>query len=277
MNIEYLTSRGLCQEGIEKTPDWGDDGSGFPLSARADYLFPMETSTTILLVSAVSIGFLHTLLGPDHYIPFVAMARVGGWSKRKTLLITVLCGLGHVAGSVLLGVVGIAFGLSLSRLETVEASRGSWAAWALIVFGILYTVWGLRRATRGHTHSHLHPHADGTIHSHPHSHSGDHLHPHADPTRAQMTPWVLFVIFLLGPCEALIPILMFPAATQSWAALFLVTGVFGAATILTMSGLVLLGLEGIQRLPFPRAQRFGHALAGLAVLLCGVAIEFIGL
>jgi len=237
----------------------------------------MDTSTTILLISAVSIGFLHTLLGPDHYVPFVAMARVGEWSRKKTLLITTLCGVGHVAGSVLLGVIGIAFGFSLSRLETVEASRGSWAAWALIVFGLLYTVWGLRRAARGHTHSHLHPHADGTVHAHSHSHVGDHLHPHPETNRAKMTPWVLFVIFLLGPCEALIPILMFPAATESWGALFLVTGAFGVATVLTMLGLVFLSLEGIQRLPFPRAHRFGHALAGLAVLLCGVAIEFIGL
>jgi ABC-type nickel/cobalt efflux system permease component RcnA len=237
----------------------------------------MDSSTAILLASAVSIGFLHTLLGPDHYVPFVAMARVGGWSRKKTLLVTGLCGLGHVAGSVLLGLVGIAFGFSLSRLEAVEASRGTWAAWALIVFGLLYTIWGLRRASRGHTHSHLHPHADGTIHDHPHSHEGSHLHPHPSSSRRAMTPWVLFVIFLLGPCEALIPILMFPAATESWVALLVVTGAFGVATISTMVGMVILGLEGIDRLPFPRAQRFGHAVAGLAILLCGVAIEFVGL
>ncbi len=53
-----------------------------------------------------------------------------------------------------------------------------------------------------------------------------------------MTPWVLFVIFLLGPCEALIPLLMFPAATESWATLFLVTGTFGLATVATMLGLL---------------------------------------
>jgi hypothetical protein len=92
-----------------------------------------------------------------------------------------------------------------------------------------------------------------------------------------MTPWVLFVILLLGPCEALIPLLMFPAATESWASLFLVTGTFGAATIATMLGLVFASLEGIQRISFPRAQRYGHALAGFTILLCGVAIEFIGL
>ena len=28
-----------------------------------------------LTLAAASLGFLHTLLGPDHYLPFVVMAR----------------------------------------------------------------------------------------------------------------------------------------------------------------------------------------------------------
>jgi nickel/cobalt exporter len=227
----------------------------------------MTSETTILLASALSIGFFHTLLGPDHYVPFVAMARVGDWSRRKTLLVTGLCGLGHVAGSVVLGLVGIAFGFSLSRLEAFEASRGSWAAWGLILFGLVYSVWGIRRAVRGHEHAHLHAHSNGTLHVHEHTHAREHLHPHPSESGSRMTPWVLFVIFLLGPCEALIPLLMFPAAT----------GVFGLATVSTMLVLVFASLEGVQRISFPRAQRYGHAVAGITILLCGVAIEFIGL
>jgi hypothetical protein len=92
-----------------------------------------------------------------------------------------------------------------------------------------------------------------------------------------MTPWVLFVIFLLGPCEALIPLLMFPAATESWSTLFLVTGTFGLTTVATMLAIVFLSLEGIKMIRIPWAARFSHALAGLTILLCGVAIQFIGL
>jgi ABC-type nickel/cobalt efflux system permease component RcnA len=173
--------------------------------------------------------------------------------------------------------VGILFGLSLSRLEAFESSRGSWAAWALILFGLLYTLWGIRRAVKGHTHSHAHGHPDGTHHTHEHDHHGDHLHPHPEAPESRMTPWVLFVIFLLGPCEALIPLLMFPAATESWGALFLVTGTFGAATLATMLGMVFLSLEGMNRVPLPRLARWGHALAGLTVFLCGAAIQFLGI
>ena len=253
------------------------EDSGFCSVGLAAIFIPMASETTILLASALSIGFLHTLLGPDHYLPFVAMARVGDWSRRKTLLVTGLCGLGHVVGSVVLGMVGIAFGLSLSRLEAFESSRGSWAAWGLILFGLLYSIWGVRRALRGQQHAHAHAHSNGTHHLHEHTHAREHLHPHPAGSGSKMTPWVLFVIFLFGPCEALIPLLMFPAATESWTTLILVTGTFGVATVTTMLGLVFASLEGIQRISFPRAQRYGHALAGITILLCGVAIEFIGL
>lgn len=248
---------------------------GFPFLAAT--IPGMSAETAILLGTALSVGVVHTLLGPDHYLPFVAMARAGAWSRRKALLVTSLCGLGHVAGSVVLGLVGIAFGLSLSRLEAFESSRGSMAAWGLILFGLLYTAWGLRRAARGHRHSHLHAHPDGTLHAHEHAHEGNHLHAHPGKSNGSVTPWVLFVIFLLGPCEALIPLLMFPAATQSTGALFLVVGTFGLATVGTMLLLVFAGLEGIQRIPFRGMERHAHTLAGLTILLCGVAIEFLGI
>ena len=92
-----------------------------------------------------------------------------------------------------------------------------------------------------------------------------------------MTPWVLFVVFVFGPCEALIPLLMFPAATHSTGALVLVTGTFGLATVTTMVATVWGALEGLRRFPLGRLERHAHTLAGLTILLCGVAIEFLGL
>ena len=229
-----------------------------------------------LIAAAAGLAVTHTLLGPDHYLPFVAMARAGSWSKQKAMVVTALCGVGHVLGSVALGLVGIAFGLSLSRLEAFESSRGSIAAWGLIVFGLLYTMWGIRRAKRGHKHTHVHAHQDGTLHLHEHTHHQGHLHPHPE-TKRSVTPWVLFVIFLLGPCEALIPLLMFPAATQSAGALLLVTSTFGLATIGTMLAAVFAAMEGIDRLPLGRLERHAHTLAGVTILLCGVAIQFLGI
>ena len=49
----------------------------------------MPVDIGLLVLTAASIGFVHTLLGPDHYLPFVAMGAARRWSTRKTLWITI--------------------------------------------------------------------------------------------------------------------------------------------------------------------------------------------
>ncbi|MZP56571.1 MAG: hypothetical protein GT600_14080, partial [Bacteroidales bacterium] len=73
----------------------------------------MNDSITLLSATAVSIGFLHTLLGPDHYLPFIVLSEAKKWTVRKTMLITFLCGIGHVLSSVVLGLLGIGIGIEL--------------------------------------------------------------------------------------------------------------------------------------------------------------------
>ena len=231
-----------------------------------------------LLLTAATVGLVHTLLGPDHYVPFIVMARAGRWSKFKTVLVTFLCGIGHVLGSIVLGLLGVGLGVAVERLEIFESMRGNWAAWALIAFGLAYTVYGIHSAIRNKPHKHIHVHGDGTVHNHTHTHHSEHAHPHAQKASAfSYTPWVLFVVFILGPCEPLIPILMYPAAQHSVSGVFLVAGVFGAVTIFTMLCIVLLGTYGLNLLPLKIVERYSHALAGLAILLCGIGIQFLGL
>jgi len=237
----------------------------------------MPHGLSALLISAGSVGLLHTLLGPDHYLPFIAMAKSGDWSLRKTTRVTVLCGLAHALSSILLGAIGIAFGLALTKVEAVEASRGGLAAWLLIVFGAVYLAYGLKRSARSTEHSHRHFHANGTVHEHKHNHAAAHLHVHPQSDRSVLSTWALFLIFAFGPCEALIPFLMYPAATGSWLSLALVTLVFALATIGTMLSVVLLGVSGLRAIPGARFARYTHALAGASILLCGLAIRFLGL
>ncbi len=79
----------------------------------------------VLLISAATLGVVHTLLGPDHYLPFIVLSKARKWTRTRTLWITFISGVGHVTGSVILGMIGIAMGISLSKLEAFEASRGS--------------------------------------------------------------------------------------------------------------------------------------------------------
>ena len=100
----------------------------------------MSNELWVLILAAASIGFFHTLFGPDHYLPFIVMSKSGQWSLRKTSLITFLCGLGHVLSSVLLGLVGVVFGIAVTKLEILESFRGNLAAWLLIAFGLVYFI-----------------------------------------------------------------------------------------------------------------------------------------
>ncbi|MDP7286514.1 MAG: sulfite exporter TauE/SafE family protein [Phycisphaerae bacterium] len=231
----------------------------------------MSPQMVYLLTTAGTIGLVHTLLGPDHYLPFIAMSKARDWSTTKTAMVTLACGIGHVAGSVVLGLIGIAAGMALHVMELTESIRGQYAAWLLTAFGLVYCVWGIRRAIRNKPHTHHHSHED-VEHTHDHTHHSDHAHPHDEKSR-NITPWILFTIFVFGPCEPLIPILMYPAAAESLGSVVLVASVYALATIVVMMSVVMLGTVGMSFLPTARIQRYNHALAGAVVFLCGVAIH----
>lgn len=236
----------------------------------------MLSEIAILAGTAATIGFVHTILGPDHYLPFIVLSKARHWSGLRTVMITFLCGVGHILGSVVLGFIGIALGIAVFRLEAVESFRGELAAWFLIALGFAYFIWGLHRAFRQRTHEHSHVHESGDPHKHSHQHLNDHAHPHGTELRS-LTPWVLFIIFVLGPCEPLIPLLMYPAARNDMTGVVLVAAIFGLTTIATMLSIVLASFYGLSRLPLRRLEKYSHALAGLAIVLSGGAIKFLGL
>jgi nickel/cobalt transporter (NicO) family protein len=233
----------------------------------------MNSETIILLSTAASIGFFHTLMGPDHYLPFVMLAQARKWTKTKTSWITFICGMGHVLSSVVLGLLGLLLAVAVFDLETIESYRGDFAAWMLIIFGLSYFVWGVHRLYRGKaSHSHLFGSHKHQYHNHDHTEISDHQH-----IKKETTPWLLFIIFVLGPCEPLIPLLMYPAARNSWLDLFLVTTVFGVVTIGTMITIVLLSVKGLSKIRTSGFEKYIHPVSGLVILLCGIAIKFLGL
>jgi sulfite exporter TauE/SafE len=237
----------------------------------------VEQSLFFLVVTAASLGFIHTLVGPDHYIPFAVISKARNWSLTKTMWITFLCGVGHILSSVILGFIGIAFGIAVTKLKFIESQRGEIAAWLLMAFGFLYMVWGIQKAIRNKPHVHVHVHAEGEIHRHVHVHQENHAHLHTRKEEPNLTPWILFTIFVFGPCEPLIPLIMYPAAKGSLAGVFWVAATFGAVTITTMVTLVALTRWGVQLLPLRFFERYMHAMAGGTILFCGLAIRFLSL
>jgi len=236
----------------------------------------MNDSIVLLSVTAVSLGFVHTILGPDHYLPFILLSQAKKWTVRKTMIITFLCGLGHVLSSVVLGLLGIAVGISVTKLVSVESFRGNIAAWLFIAFGLVYMIISIRNLIRKKKHTHSHFHIDGEKHDHEHNHLSEHSHIHQDEV-VKTTPWILFLIFVFGPCEPLIPILMYPAAENNISGAIIVSILFSVVTIGTMMSVVLAFKLGLNKINLKPVERYSHVIAGAMILFSGLAIQFLGL
>ena len=222
------------------------------------------TAAPALVAAAISIGSIHTL-APDHWVPFAALGRAQRWSARRTALITAACGLGHVTGSVALGLLSVFLGVELLQRfgQRLESASGL----LLIGFGVAYAVWGLRRSARAHRHArghhHGHPHTDG--HSHGLGHGPSSLSPRA-----------LFLLFSADPCVAVIP-LMFASAPLGWPTTLSVIVAYEVATIGTMVALVLPARAAATVARGAWMDRHGDALAGAVVALVGMAVLGLGI
>jgi hypothetical protein len=236
----------------------------------------MDGLSWSLVLAAAGLGLSHTLLGPDHYLPFIMLGRARGWSVRRTALMTAACGAGHVAASVVLGLVGIGLGLALSRIQQVEEGRGNLAAWAIVAFGVAYGAWGARHALR--RSGGIEAHAHGRyVHVH---HHGDRPHEHGAPRADGSTDgtfWALFVVFVLGPCEPLIPLMVMPGSRGRWGLATLAVAVFGVTTIATMVAATVAGYWGLRQVDLGPLARWSHALAGGIIAASGLAVLFLGL
>jgi sulfite exporter TauE/SafE len=230
----------------------------------------MNSELATLLLSTAIIGFTHTLVGPDHYLPFIVMAKARKWSILRTSLVTIFCGIGHVGSSVILGVTVIFMGLSITHLDFMEGLRGNLAGWLLVIFGLLYALIGLWRIWKNKPHTHIHVHDDGKIHAHKHTHQDAHDHSH----KKNLTPWILFLIFVLGPCEPLIPLIFAGAEKNNMFGVTMVALVFSIVTLITMISIVTISYFGIKLLPLGKLEKYSHILAGFVIFMSGVGIQF---
>lgn len=231
----------------------------------------MNAEMQALLITAVSVACLHTLTGPDHYLPFIALSKSRGWNLTKTVGWTIACGIGHVLSSVALALGGAALGWSLNKVNFLEDARGGIAAWVMLAFGIAYTVWGFYRMYKDKPHKHFDLDSDGLyVYEHRHNETV------APTERYRVTPWVMFIIFLLGPCEPMIPLLYFPAAQSSWWGVAILVTVYTTVTLLTMVALVLLGYYGMAVTITRKLERYMHVLGGVAIFICGAGMLWMG-
>ena len=215
----------------------------------------MINETIVIAGSAASIGFVHTILGPDHYLPLVAMAKTNGWSGPKTASYVAFCGVSHVLGTIVVGSLVFLLGMAFLNLETVQSLRSDFAGWFLLLFGAIYFAWGINWALR-----------ESRI-----------AENQRNSKFARCTPFALFLFFILGPCEPLIPLMTFGGGDVGFFSTLLVVSAFCGTTILTMLLCVMIFYYGFSHFSFfMKFENYLHAATGLIIFLCGSAIQFLG-
>ena len=247
---------------------------------------PVQT-TTVLLGTAASLAIVHTLIGIDHSLPLAALGRARGWALGRTLLVTGVCGAGHVASSIVIGAAGVGLGVATDSLLRIESFRGELAAALLLAFGLSYTAWALWPRRRGREDGKT-PETRGRggegLEAAPGAAPGEDAGRDAGGGRAGdirgLTAWALFVVFVLGPCEPLIPLMVVPGLAGDWLVVAAVAGVFGLLTIGIMLAAVAAAWHGIGWLGQSArhgGERLAHAAAGVVVTASGAAVLWLGL
>jgi hypothetical protein len=218
-----------------------------------------------LILTAATVGAIHSL-APDHWVPFAALARARNWSALRTARLAVVCALGHVTASAILGILALLIGRE--AVEAFGSTLASTAPLMLIAFGLVYMLWALWRATRREL-LHQADHLEGTAHAHGRVH-GHHHH------KRGATEWGLFLLFCADPCVALIPMIV-AASASGWGSVGAVIIVYELATITAIVVLVQTAHAGASRLRFAWFDRFGDVVAGGMILVVGTLVTILGI
>lgn len=154
----------------------------------------MPGEISYLILTAITISCLHTVTGPDHYVPFIALSKSKKWSVNRTIFFTLICGMGHVSSSVILGLAGIAFGWSIAKITWLENVRGGISGWAMLLLGFAYTIYAFVQLKRNKLHKHFDVYEDGNMYVYEHEHGGTVL----PQQKRQVTPWLCLLFLFLA-------------------------------------------------------------------------------
>lgn len=227
---------------------------------------------TTIAATGFTVAFFHAAI-PTHWLPFVLVARARGWGRSKTLAVTALAGLGHVALTSLLG-LGIAwFGF---RLEEKVEWFSRLAGGLLLAFAAYY-FWRQWSGT-----GICHHHAPGSPH-HANEHCGDEKEQShwqeelkgSPIVSSQAGEWAaisgLFVMLTLSPCEGFLPVYL-SGVQFGWKGFVVLSVILAVATLAGMTLFTWLALLGFDRFRLKKFERIEAGLLGGLFAVLGLLI-----
>lgn len=219
-----------------------------------------STVLTTVAATGFTVAFLHAAI-PTHWLPFVLVARARQWGRARTLAVTTLAGLGHVALTSLLGLAIAWFGFQLEeKVEWFPRLAGG-----LLLAVAAFYLW---RQLSGRGLMHHHPPGG---HHHPDERCGrepgqSHWQEEMKDTALvsdRAGEWAavsgLFVMLTLSPCEGFLPVYL-SGVQFGWTGFFVLSAILAIATLAGMTLFTWLALIGFERF---RLKTFEHYEAGL--------------
>jgi nickel/cobalt transporter (NicO) family protein len=232
-----------------------------------------STVLTTVAATGFTVAFFHAAI-PTHWLPFVLVARARRWSRTKTIAVTSLAGMGHVALTSVLGLVIAWFGF---QLDEKLGEAFPWIAGGLLIAFAIFYLW--RQWTgRGI----LHHHPPGS-HHHPGEHCGEereHSHWQEEMKDSALVShkagdWAaisgLFVMLTLSPCEGFLPVYL-SGVQFGWTGFWVLSAILAVATLAGMTIFTWLAMIGFERFRLKAFERHEAGLLGVLFATLGVLI-----
>lgn len=244
------------------------------------------TSLIVLLLAGSSVAIFHAIL-PDHWMPIALVARAQRWSTARTTRVALWTGLGHVLGSIALGVIVIALGYGLKSILRVE---GPIVGIVLVLTGLALFLWSLRHP--GHRHldgaaDHTHEHAlddheqDAEGHDHHHEHTHNHAHAHHSEGHTHSHnhhpgnprargAWLIPAGIAASPDPTILPVFLAAIAVNVRTAIEVLV-VYSLVTIVAIVGLSLVAVWGGYQVQWEWLEHHANQVTAAVLVALGIA------
>ena len=190
-----------------------------------------------IILSAVYVAFFHTLANPAHYAPFAVLGRARGWSSAKSALVAA---------------AGLALNSFKGFLEGFFEAGEKFGFMLFLAAAIAYLVYGIYFAFK----------------KTPSGHCSCCSENRGSKKSERGLVAMMFAFFALGPCDAVLPLVFYPAIDGSLKGVAYVAAAFYSTTIITMGACTLLFHKGAGLCAGRGffAQRWSHLVAAVAIL-----------
>jgi len=210
------------------------------------------------VIGAAVVGILH-MSAPDHWLTLCVLARNKRWAPKKLFGVSLMTAIGHVALSVVMGLVVVVVGLVFSHLISYYLDTG--IGLVMVGAGLVVGIIPLVRKSAPHQHHH--------DNEHEHDHDYD-----EEKKFGKLTSKIGYFAILgaaLSPDPSIIPIYLSAISAGFYFALEL-SVVFAVASIATLLLLVQLGTVGLAKTIAKIPEKYNDSMVGFVIMAIGIYV-----